>query len=157
MNVVTRRVSSVPVRTSVDTWSAIVALLTSPEHAARTALAAITDIAAMLISEEYTRDTPIVVVPAAGPRVRVYTVHGTAAVDGDDEADIALASWPMAEPGWRLSLPCGVVDIDEVRAALQPYPAVEVRDTTEGIAVSAAVARRTAGQMSINYDEMERP
>jgi hypothetical protein len=157
MSVVSRRVASVPVRTSVETWKVIVALLTAADQEARTSLEAITNTAAMLISEEYTRDAPVVVVPAAGPRVRVYTVHGTPAVEGDgDEAP--LATWPLAEPGWRLSLPCGVDDIHEVRAALQPYPFIDVRNITEGITVDAvAPAPRTAGSVSINYGEMERP
>jgi hypothetical protein len=157
MSVVSRRVSSVPVRTSVETWKAVVALLTAPDHQARTSLDAITNAAAMLITEEYTRDAPIVVVPATGPRLRVYTVHGIAAVDGDlDEAP--LATWPLAEPGWRLSLPCGIDDIDDVRAALRQYSFIEVRDVTEGITVDAGAPEpRPAGSVSINYDEMERP
>jgi hypothetical protein len=157
MSVVSRRVPSVPVRTSVETWKAIVVLLTRADHEARTSLVAITNIAAMLITEESTRDAPIVVVPVAGPRVRVYTVHGTAAVD-DDGDETPLATWPLAEPGWRLSLPCGIDDIDDVRAALQQYPFIDVRDVTEGITVDAvALAPRAAGSVSINYDEMERP
>jgi len=149
----------VPLRTSVETWKAIVALLTRADHEARTSLDAITNIAAMLITEEYTRDAPIVVVPDAGPRVRVYTVHGEAAVDGDGDGDEApLATWPLAEPGWRLSLPCGIDDIDDVRAALQQYPFIDVRDVTEGITVDAGAPKpRTAGSVSINYSEMGRP
>ena len=64
----------------------------------------------------------------------------------------------MAEPGWRFSLPCGIDDIDDVRAALAPYPAIDVRDTTEGITVStAAAAPNAAGSLSIDYEELERP
>lgn len=157
MSVISRRVPAIPVCTSVETWNTIVTLLTAPGHAARTSLEAVTSIAAMLIAEEYTRDAPIVVIPAAGPRVRIYTVHGTAAID-DDADETPLASWPLAEPGWRLSLPCGIDDIDDVHAALLPYPGIDVRDTTEGITVGAtAPAPRTAGPVSINYGEMERP
>jgi hypothetical protein len=159
MSVVSRRVHSVPVRTSVETWRAIVALLSPAGHEACRSLEAITNTAAMLITEEYTRDAPIVVVPAAGPRVRIYTMHGTAAVDGDGDGDEApLATWPLAEPGWRLSLPCGIDDIDDVRTALQSYPFIDVRDVTDGVTLDAeAVVPRTAGSVSINYDEMERP
>lgn len=157
MSVISRRVSSVPVRTSVETWNTIVALLAEPGDSARASLEAITSIAAMLITDEYTRGTPIVVAPATGPRVRVYTVHGTAAID-DDADETPLSTWPLAEPGWRLSLPCGIDDIDDVRAALRQYPGIDVRDTTEGITVDAvATGPRTAGSMSINYGEMERP
>jgi hypothetical protein len=157
MSVISRRVSSVPVRTSVGTWNTVVELLTAPDHYARTSLEAITNTAAMLITEEYTRDAPIVVTPVAGPRVRIYTVHNTTAIDGG-ENEAPLAAWPLAEPGWRLSLPCGIDDIDDVRAALAPFPFIDVRDTTEGITVDAgAAAPRTTGTVSINYDELEQP
>jgi hypothetical protein len=157
MTVVSRTVPSIPVRTSAETWNKIITLLTSPEHAARVILTAISNTAAMLISEEYTRDSPIVVVPAAGPRVRVYTVHGAAAIDTNDEDEASLAMWPMAEPGWRMSLPCGIDDLNDVRAALQSYPDIEVRDAAEGMAVDAtATVPRGTGPVSINYNEMER-
>lgn len=157
MSVISRRVSSVPVRTSVGTWNAVIALLTAPGQAARGSLEAITNIAAMLITEEYTRDAPIVITPPAGPRVRIYTLHGAAAIDGGED-ESPLATWPLAESGWRLSLPCGIEDIDDIRTALAPYPHIDVRDTTDGITVDvAAPAPRATGTVSINYAEMEQP
>ncbi|MEV0283500.1 hypothetical protein AB0H36_05200 [Kribbella sp. NPDC050820] len=157
MSVISRRIASVPVRTSVETWSAITALLTMANHEARRTLVAITNIAAMLISEEYTRDTPIIVVPAVGDRIRVYTVHGTAAIEAERDP-ATLATWPLATPGWTLSLPAGIDDIDDVRTALQAYPSIDARDTTAGVSLEAASqADRTPGLVSINYDEMERP
>jgi hypothetical protein len=157
MSVISRKVPSVPVRTSVETWTAIIDLLTATDHEARKTLQAVTNIAAMLISEEYTRDTPIVVVPAIGDRIRIYTMHGTNAIEADRDP-IILATWPLAAPGWTLSLPCGIDDIDDVAIALQDYPSIDARDTTAGISVEAALAApRAHGVVSINYDEMERP
>jgi hypothetical protein len=163
--VISRRVASVPVRTSVGTWTAIMDLLTEAGRPARASLEAIGNIAATLIAEEYTRDAPIVVMPATGPRIRIYTVHGTAAIeDGSHEA--ALAIWPLTESGWRISLPCGIDEIDAVRAMLRPYPYAEVRDATDGItaestataaAASGIPAPRAAGGLMINDDEMGRP
>lgn len=154
MSVTSRTVPSVPVRTSVQTWNAIVELLTASGDAARASLEAITNIAAILIAEEYTRDAPIIVMPATGDRVRIYTAYGTTAIECDNETP--LATWPLATPGWRLSVPCGVDDIDDIRAALRPYPFVDVRDVTEGFAVNAAAsAPRPAGTVAINYDELE--
>ena len=89
MSVVSRKVAAIPVRTSVETWNTVAALLAAPNDAARATLEAITSVAAMLIGEEYTRDAPIVVTPASGPRVRVYTVHGAAAIDADGEVGAA--------------------------------------------------------------------
>jgi hypothetical protein len=154
MSVVSRRIPAVPVRTSAQAWTAIVELVTAPGQPARADLEAISNIAAMLISEEYTRDAPIVFMPTIGPRVRIYTVHGTAAIeDGGDEAP--LANWPLVEQGWRVSLPCGIDDIDDVRASLRAFAFVDVRDTTEGITAAATLAPRTPGTMTINYDEMD--
>jgi hypothetical protein len=145
------------VRTAVETWNRIIALLTAPNQAARSALEMITNVVAMLVAEEYTRNTPIVVLPATGPRIRIYTVHGPAAVGTDDDA-ASLATWPLVDSGWRLSFPCGIDDIDEVRAALRRHTFVEVRDATERFAVdSEAAAPRLHGSVSINYDELERP
>jgi len=156
MTVIARRVASVPVRTSVDTWNAAVDLLTPAGGAARTELEAVTNIAAMLISEEYTRDAPIVVTPRRGARVRIYTMHGLDAVDTrDDEAP--LATCPLDEPGWTVSLPCGVDDIDDIRGALEAHPHISVRDATEGITAEATTGASATSSLKIDYDEMERP
>ncbi|MEV1285509.1 hypothetical protein, partial [Modestobacter sp. NPDC049651] len=108
MSVTSRQVPSVPVRTSVATWNTIIDLLTPAGADTRTELVAVTSTVAMLIAEEYTGEAPIVVMPATGDRIRDYTVHGPPAVEGEDPAP--LATWPLAEPGWRVSLPCGAVD-----------------------------------------------
>ncbi|TNH24731.1 hypothetical protein FHG89_24435 [Micromonospora orduensis] len=155
MSVVSRQVPSVPVRTSVATWTTIIGLLTPPDASARADLEAVTSTVAMLIAEEYTREAPIVVMPVAGDRVRIYTLHGAAAVEGEDPA--ALATWPLAEAGWRISLPCGAADLDDVRIALEPHPHFEVRNVTEGIATpNTAKQRGTSGHVLIDYAELER-
>ena len=109
----------------------------------------------MLIAEEYSREAPIVVMPATGDRVRIYTLHGAAAIEGDEPA--ALATWPLTEPGWEISLPCGAADLDDVRTALKPHPSFEVRDLTEGITTASAVPpQSTNGRVVIDYSELER-
>lgn len=169
MSVISRKMISVPVRTSVETWTAIIDLLSASDEPARNSLKMIGNVAAMLIAEEYTREVPIVVVPIVGDRIRIYTVHGTAAVEAEDTDETPLASWPLSTAGWTLSLPCGVDDIDDVRAALLPYPFADVRDMTEGITVNSASggavggaadaepAVRRSGAVVINYNELERP
>lgn len=158
MSVISRRVLSVPVRTSVQTWTAIVELLAAADQPAHGSLNAIANSSAMLIAEEYTRNAPIVVKPVTGDRIRIYTVHGSAAIESEaDEAP--LATWPLAEAGWTLSLPCGIDDIDDVRAALAPYPFVEVRDVTSGITAASATTGggRAGSAVVIDIDELERP
>jgi hypothetical protein len=157
MSVVSRAVAAIPVRTSTGTWRAIADLLAPSGSVSRDQLESVTNVAAILIAAEYTRDAPIVVIPAIGARVRIRTVHGPDAAEALAE-ESPLAARPCAQPGWVLSLPCGIDDIDEIRAALVHHPSIEVRDITEGIAVSEDTAEAgTAGQWLINYDELERP
>ena len=61
-------------------------------------------------------------------------MHGLDAVDAL-AGEIPLAASPCAEPGWTMSLPCGIDDIDEIRGALRGHPGIEVRDVTDGITV----------------------
>jgi hypothetical protein len=154
MSVVSRAVAAIPVRTSVGTWEAITDLLAPADTAARGRLEGVTNIAAVLITAEYTQQEPIVVTPSSGPRIRIRTVHGADAEEARTE-EVSLASSPCAEPGWTLSLPCGVDDIEEIRAALRAHPGIEVRDLTEGITVGESAPSGVAEGWSINYDELE--
>jgi hypothetical protein len=156
VTVVSRHVAAVPVRTSTATWGAVAGLLAPAGSAGRGRLEAVTNIAAILIAAEYTWQAPIVVIPAGGPRVRVRTIHGLDAVETLPE-EIPLAVQPCAEPGWTVSLPCGVDDIEEIRAALSSHPGIEVRDVTDGITVGAPTAGGVGGEWSIDSGEMERP
>lgn len=168
MSVISRKVLSVPVRTSVETWTAIVDLLTPPDQPARVSLEAISNVTAMLIAEEYTRDAPIIVMPVIGDRIRIYTVHGSAAVEaeGANTNETPLATWPLSTAGWTLSVPCGVDDVDDIRAALRPYPFVDVRDMPDWVTTNITTgmttdaggsATREGGVVVIDYGELERP
>jgi hypothetical protein len=155
MTVVSRAVAAIPVRTSAGTWQAVADLLAPPGSAGRRQLEEVTNVAAILIAAEYTRQAPIVVIPASGPRVRIRTIHGPDAAEASVD-ELPLAIRPCAQPGWEMSLPCGVDDIDEIRAALRGHAGIEVRDVTDGITLGEDTAQPT-GQWSISYDEMERP
>ena len=155
MNAVARTVAAIPVRTSVQTWEAIAGLLAPAGSLERGRVDAITNIAAILITAEYTSQAPIVVMPASGPRVRIRTVHGMDAIDALD-GEIPLTASPCAEPGWSMSLPCGIDDIDEIREVLRRHPGIDVRDLTEGITVEETAAAGAAA-WSVNYDELETP
>jgi hypothetical protein len=72
---IARRIASVPARTSTETWQAIIELLAEAGSAAHRELTDVTSIAGILISEEYTRESPIVIKPETGSRIRVYTIH----------------------------------------------------------------------------------
>lgn len=157
MSVVSRAIAAIPVRTSVATWEAITDLLAPADSAGRSRLEGVTNIAAVLITAEYTQQAPIVVMPGRGPRVRIRTVHGPDAEEAHTE-EIPLTTRPCAEPGWTLSLPCGVDDIEEIREALLSHPGIEVRDVTDGITADEPTpSGGTTEGWSINYDELERP
>jgi hypothetical protein len=156
VSVVGRTVAAIPVRTSVGTWEAITDLLAPAGSVGRSRLEGITNIAAVLITAGYTQQAPIVVMPGNGSRVRIRTVHGLDAEEAR-AVEIPLTISPCAEPGWILSLPCGVDDIDEIREALRPHPGIEARDVTDGITVDEPAPGSGAEGWSINYDELERP
>jgi len=156
MSVMVRSIASVPVRTSTETWRAIVDLLARAASPGRDRLLAVTNVAAILIAEEYTQQAPIVVTPAAGARVRVRTVHGTDAVDAQTD-EIPLAVSPCAGTAWTMSLPCGIDDIEEIRASLSTHSWITVRDVTDGITADPSEpSTKSAGSLVINYEEMGR-
>jgi len=155
---ISRRIAAIPARTSTETWQAIVDLLAEAGSEAHQELIAVTSIAAILISEEYTRDTPIVVKPISGARIRVRTVHGMDAIEAIND-ETPLYTGGLSEPGWSVSLPCGADDLDEMTAALSGVDAITVRDTSEGLSASSA-SGTNSGAISavpvINLNEMGR-
>lgn len=148
-SVAVRRVGSVPERTASQTWYAIADLIAVAGSTAHATLLQATGVASMLITEAYTRDAPIVVTPASGSRVRVYTAHGQDASDAIAE-ETPLAVWPTTEPGWSISLPSGQADLDYAVAALVQIPEITVRDATLGLALDGgeAAASSTAGRQA---------
>ena len=108
MTTIARRVRSTPVRTATETWALIVDLITSDNTAMRDDLCVVGDLAAMLISEEHACEHPILLT-GCGPQIRIYTLHGTAAIDGAlaNESPLTVT----ASPGWQLSIPAHGADL----------------------------------------------
>jgi hypothetical protein len=152
VSVLSRRVASVPTRTSSDTWRVIIDLLARPDEPARAQLDAVTGIAALLVAEEYTAQAPIVVQPASGDRVHIYTVHGEAALEAEP-SEQPLANWPLAVPGWTISLPSAEADLVDIGAALADHGGFTVRDLNEGLQVSSAPTRT---RLVVNREEVKR-
>ena len=160
MTAVARRVASIPVRTSVETWQVICDLLAQPGTAAHGDLTAISSIAAVLIAEEYTSAAPVIVTAGGSPRVRVYTVHGDNAPDAEaDEQQLPLV--PCENEDWAVSLPCAAIDLAEITSALDGSTRFKVRDLDDGIHLvkdSKSTQRDAARSFPvINLAEMERP
>lgn len=159
MTVVVRRIASVPRRTSVESWHRIIELVTAPDSDARGELESITATAAMLIAEEYAKATPISVA-GGGPLVRVYTLHGTDAVEHDLDHESALTFDPTATAAWTLTLPAEDVDVEIARAAVASCAHVEVRDIAElarAARSAAAAAPAATPPFVLDLEELERP
>jgi hypothetical protein len=137
---IARRIASVPVRTSSATWSAIVELIAAPGSAVATELLSIGGLAGMVIADEATMVAPIVISPATGPRVRVYTVHGEDAIDAEG-LETPLSAYPTADPGWTLSLPCNAGDLKFAENATAHLPEIRVHDVSEGLATEDRASR----------------
>jgi hypothetical protein len=161
---IARRIASVPARTSTETWQAIIELLAEAGSAAHRELTDVTSIAGILISEEYTRESPIVIKPVSGSRIRVYTIHGMAAIEAIND-ETPLYGGRLNEPGWSVSLPCGPDDLDEAAAALADTAAITVRDTSKGLTAEGLTASSsadvttgaTSATPAINLNELRRP
>ena len=82
-------------------------------------------------------------------------MHGLDAVDALPGGNPAPCE-SCGEPGWSMSLPCGIDDIDEIRGALRGHPGIEVRDLTDGVTGRRPPPRRPVA-WSVNYDELETP
>jgi hypothetical protein len=140
---IARQIASVPVRTSSATWKAIVDLIAAPGSAAATKLLSIGGLAGMVIADEATTVAPIVVSPATGPRVRVYTVHSEGAIDTEG-LETPLSAYPTTEPGWTLSLPCPASDLKFAENATAQLPEILVRDMSDGLLTEERVRRDLA-------------
>lgn len=146
-SVIARRIAAIPARTSTETWQAIADLLGSSGSTAHRELTAITSVGAILISEEYTSQAPIVVMPVTGPRIRIHTVHGMDAIEAIGE-ETPLYGGGLTESGWSMSLPCGTDDLDQMAAELATFPAITVRDLREGLSVQESVSANAADVVS---------
>ncbi len=117
MTVVARRIVSLPIRSALDTWDAIVALI-APETKsdARIELAAVAGVVCSVITDEALSDDALVVY-GDGPRVRIYCLYGEEALEGDDASEGALGFTPTSND-WRMSVPCFPDDLQWVSHAL---------------------------------------
>lgn len=96
-----RRFASVPARTASDTWRAISDILASEDE--RTPFDAAQNAAAVLIADEVTDTTPIVIT-GIGPRIHIYTVHGDDAVSKHNVNEVAVPNLQYSD-GWIIYLP----------------------------------------------------
>lgn len=151
MTVIARRFASVPERSAVDTWNAIVELIApDPKSSARSELAAVAGVACSLIASEMS--APIVVY-GSGPRLRIYCLYGDVAIEGDSVSEGALTYVPT-EGDWRMSLPCPEEELEWVQKSLRSSARVSARDEDEDVAGerSEDQSGRGEGAPTVNLD-----
>jgi hypothetical protein len=144
--VASRTFRSTPGRDALDTWIAIVDLLTKgAASAGRTELLAVGGVAASVIADQAPKDAAITVT-CDGPRTRIYCLYDDDAVDGSDANEAALGFDPL-KGDWRVSLPCLTDDLAWVQAALKKHSVrIAARDIDEAVkdaGSAAAVAAQT--------------
>jgi len=121
MSTVTRRVfRSTPGRDALQTWTAIVDLLTHGKAGTtRSELLAVCGVAACVIADQAPRDAAIIVT-CDGPRTRIYCLYGDDAIEGSDANEDVLGFDPL-KGDWRVSLPCPKDDLAWVQNALKKH------------------------------------
>ena len=112
-----RTIRASPERAADAAWQVIVRLL-APDAAspARKDLDSIAGIACTVISARHPEHDAFVIY-GNGPRIRIYCIYDEAAVSGDGAKEDALPSNPT-EGGWKMSLPCGMDDLEWLKKAL---------------------------------------
>jgi hypothetical protein len=144
--VASRVFRSTPGRDALDTWTAIVNLLTKgTESAARTELLAVSGVAASVIADQAAKAAAITVT-CDGPRTRIYCLYDDDAIDGSDANEDALG-YDALKGDWRVSLPCLTDDLAWVQAALKRQSTrVTARDISESSVKVAESAEAAAAQ-----------
>jgi len=138
--VASRIFSSSPHRNSVDTWEAIVDLLTARKPgAARRELLSVTGIASAIIAERGPQDAAITVT-CDGPRTRIYCIYDDDAIDGSDGKEEPLGYDPLIG-NWAVSLPCSEDELAWIQASLsEKTKRITARDKSETLGESESVA-----------------
>lgn len=160
MTVVARTFCSIPKRSALETWTAIVALLAPKAGSeARRELDSVAGIASSLITRE-AMNSPIVVY-GCGPRVRIYCVYNEDAITGDAANENKLA-FDATDGDWHMSLPCPAEDLDWIVSALgKKSKRITARDQAEVVesedSSQASKAAGNDGTASINMEGFLKP
>jgi len=158
MTVVARTFSSIPKRSAVDTWSAIVKLLApKASSAARKELESIAGIASSLITREAM--TAPIVVHGCGPRVRIYCLYNEDAITEDSANEMELA-FDATDGDWIMSLPCPPEDLSWVSNSLaKKSKRITARDQAEPYDSedSATSQTQSSKAVSLNMEAFLKP
>ena len=149
MTVIARHVRATPVRTSYDTWALIVDLISASDDRFRSQLEEAGNVAAMLIGEEHTESDPIVL-RGGGPLTRLYTLHGSDAIDGTNANEQALQL--EASEDWELALPATGTDYDLAAQGVASIDHVTVYESGDATLSQASADAETASRRRATVD-----
>ena len=125
-----RTFRSSPHRDALNTWRAIIDLLTAKNSDARPALDDVAGIASSVIADKACETSPIIAT-CDGPQTRIYCLFDDDAIDGSDANEDVLGYDPL-KGDWSISLPCEAEDLDWVQSALkQKGKRITARDKSE--------------------------
>ena len=144
--VASRTFRSTPQRDALQTWTAIVDLLTQGKTGtARSELLAVAGVAASVIADKAPRDAAIVST-CDGPRTRIYCLYDDDAIEGSDAKEDALGFDPL-KGDWWISLPCQADDLAWVEGALKQHSnRITARDLDAAVTTNDATsAAKTEG------------
>ncbi|HEV7486319.1 MAG TPA: hypothetical protein VGQ65_11615 [Thermoanaerobaculia bacterium] len=143
---------AVPARLATEVWQRIVDLVAPTNQASRNELHGVAGIAASLITREAMKTSPVIVA-GDGPRVRVYCIYGSDAIEGEKANEASLPSSPAETDAWTLSLPCPADDLEWISASLKKRSSrVTARDLTETDLPEAVEEARSASTATINVE-----
>lgn len=131
--VVSRVIRSSPQRSTADTWSFIVDMLTKGEQGEkRDELLSVSGIASSIIAEQAAKGAAIVIT-CDGPRTRIYCLYDDEALAVGDEKEDRLGHDAL-KGDWAVSLPCPVDDLAWVQRALEAKSSrITARDMTQSL------------------------
>lgn len=147
--VVSRTFRGTPHRDAMDTWDAIVELLTQgKDTTARKELRAVAGIASSIIADQAPKTAPIIAT-CDGPRTRIYCLYDEDALDGADANEDGLGFEPL-KGDWAVSLPCLKSDLSWVQAALKKHSVrITARDVDAGISTDESVTKAQAMTLDV--------
>lgn len=160
MTVMARTFCSIPKRSALETWTAIVSLLAPKASSeARRELESVAGIASSLITRE-AMNSPIVVY-GCGPRVLIYCVYHEDAITADTANENKLA-FDATDGDWHMSLPCPADDLNWVVGALaKKTKRITARDQAAAVesedSSQALKAASNDGTASINMEGFLKP
>jgi hypothetical protein len=123
-----RDISSVPLRTALETWDRFVQLVSGPGALYLDELKTAGPVIATIIGDELLSERPLLL-EGVGPQLRVYCRYGAEAIQ--EGADVDPLTWTPTAGDWTLHVPCDAENLAWVKAALAKTPRIKVFDTTE--------------------------